>query len=63
MNRVLQAVGRVIRSETDRGAVLLIDARFDQIRYRQLFPRWWRPVTVGGPDDLRLTLQRFWENS
>lgn len=28
MNRVLQAAGRVIRSETDRGVVVLIDERF-----------------------------------
>lgn len=41
MNRVLQAVGRVIRSETDRGAVLLIDSRFSEERYRELFPAWW----------------------
>ena len=44
MNRVLQAAGRVIRSETDRGAVLLIDARFAQRRYRELMPEWWRGV-------------------
>ena len=31
MNRVLQAIGRVIRSDTDRGAVLLIDARFNEL--------------------------------
>jgi DNA excision repair protein ERCC-2 len=42
MNRVLQAVGRVIRSETDRGIVLLIDRRFAEARYRQLFPKHWR---------------------
>ena len=38
MNRVLQAIGRVIRSETDHGVVLLIDARFNETRYRRLFP-------------------------
>ena len=43
MNRVLQAIGRVIRSETDRGVVLLIDARFAEPRYRRLFPAWWQP--------------------
>ena len=42
MNRVLQATGRVIRSETDRGVVLLIDARFAEPRYRRLFPAWWQ---------------------
>lgn len=41
MNRVLQAAGRVIRSELDRGVVLLIDRRFREERYRQLLPSWW----------------------
>ncbi len=35
-NKVLQAVGRVIRSETDRGYALLIDARLRREPYREL---------------------------
>ncbi|TWH46294.1 DNA excision repair protein ERCC-2 [Sporomusa sp. KB1] len=42
MNKVLQAAGRVIRTEQDRGLILLIDARFSQPRYRRLFPPEWR---------------------
>jgi DNA excision repair protein ERCC-2 len=38
INRVLQAAGRVIRSESDRGVVLLIDQRFGTVRYHALFP-------------------------
>jgi DNA excision repair protein ERCC-2 len=41
MNRVLQAAGRVIRSETDTGFVLLIDSRFGTSKYKSLFPKWW----------------------
>jgi DNA excision repair protein ERCC-2 len=41
MQRVLQAVGRLIRSEADRGTALLIDRRFRESRYRALFPNWW----------------------
>ncbi|WP_312884135.1 ATP-dependent DNA helicase [Clostridium psychrophilum] len=41
MNKVLQAAGRVIRTEDDRGTVLLIDDRFLHKRYRQLFPKEW----------------------
>ncbi len=41
MQRVLQAVGRLIRSETDLGAALLIDHRFRESRTRVLLPRWW----------------------
>ncbi len=40
-NRVFQAAGRVIRSETDKGVVLLIDDRFAHLRYRRLFPSEW----------------------
>ena len=39
MNKVLQAAGRVIRTDTDRGAILLLDERFLQNSYQQLFPR------------------------
>jgi len=60
MNRVLQAIGRVIRSETDRGAVLLIDARFNELRYRRLFPAWWRFARVRNSGGLREAVERFW---
>ena len=39
MNKVMQAVGRLIRSETDRGVALLIDERYMQEEYRSLFRR------------------------
>jgi DNA excision repair protein ERCC-2 len=38
MNKVLQAAGRGIRSEEDRGVVVLMDERFAQGRYRRYFP-------------------------
>lgn len=62
MNRVLQATGRVIRSETDCGGVLLIDTRFAQTRYRGLFPRWWRPARVKSPGEIREAVSRFWRS-
>ena len=43
MNKVLQAIGRVIRSERDRGLVLLLDTRYSETRYRRLYPSWWQP--------------------
>ena len=61
MNRVLQAIGRVIRSETDRGVVLLIDARFNETRYRRLFPAWWNYLLVRHTDGLRDAIGSFWE--
>jgi DNA excision repair protein ERCC-2 len=60
MNRVLQAIGRVIRSETDRGVVLLIDARFNETRYRRLFPAWWKYLRVRHTDALREAVSTFW---
>ena len=63
MNRVLQGVGRVIRSETDRGVVLLIDTRFGEQRYRRLFPDWWQPVPVRTVADIRMAVQAFWPRS
>jgi len=63
MNRVLQAVGRVIRSETDRGVVLLIDSRFNEMRYRRLFPPWWQFLRVRHPDQLCAAVASFWNDS
>ena len=48
MQRVLQAVGRLIRSEDDQGATLLVDRRFLEPRYEILFPSWWRVI----PDEM-----------
>ena len=63
MNRVLQAIGRVIRSESDHGVVLLIDARFNETRYRRLFPAWWKYLRVRHTDGLREAIGSFWERS
>ena len=60
MNRVLQAIGRVIRSETDRGVVLLVDARFSEQRYRRLFPAWWETARARNSDEIRSALAGFW---
>ncbi|CRM10367.1 MULTISPECIES: ATP-dependent DNA helicase [Pseudomonas] len=45
IQKVVQAAGRVIRSQHDRGVVMLIDDRFGEARVRQLLPRWWAPTT------------------
>jgi DNA excision repair protein ERCC-2 len=42
LRKVVQAAGRVIRSNDDRGVVYLIDDRFAQPSVRRLLPRWWR---------------------
>jgi DNA excision repair protein ERCC-2 len=50
LNRVLQAAGRVIRSEVDKGFVVLIDTRFAGRKYRALYPYWWSPRYFTGND-------------
>ena len=64
MNKVTQAAGRVIRSENDRGAVLLIDARFSQEGYRRLFPPHWpAPLRVRSAAEMEAALRDFWNPS
>ncbi len=61
INRVLQAAGRVIRSETDRGAVLLIDQRYATYRYRSLLLPEWTPIQVKNQEQFAGELQKFWQ--
>lgn len=41
INKIMQAVGRVIRTEEDKGRVLLIDDRYSNPKYKTLLPREW----------------------
>jgi DNA excision repair protein ERCC-2 len=49
MQKVDQALGRVIRSFGDRGNALLIDTRYAQAEYRELLPCWWQYREWRGP--------------
>ena len=61
MVKVLQAVGRVIRTERDRGVALLIDARFFQGAYSGLLPERFFPLHEAvSADDLARRLDAFW---
>lgn len=42
VRKVIQAAGRVIRGDQDRGVLMLIDERFAEPRVRQMFPSWWQ---------------------
>jgi DNA excision repair protein ERCC-2 len=60
-NRVLQATGRLIRTETDRGIIVLIDDRFTHARYRHLFPSHWRGrQIVHSISAMKDKLTHFW---
>ncbi len=61
MGRVLQAAGRVIRTETDKGVIFLIDERFTHRRYLDLFPSLWKNYRpVRDAKDVQNLLKRFW---
>lgn len=61
MNKVLQAAGRVIRTEQDYGCILLLDDRFLQGSYQSLFPREWFPHYTVTPETMTEHLLKFWE--
>ncbi len=60
-NKILQSAGRVIRSDEDRGAILMIDSRFDRQDYRILFPNnYQNAVTIRDNENLTKKLNEFW---
>lgn len=61
MNKVLQSAGRVIRTENDRGIIVLLDDRFCQKRYQELFPREWKVSRICSVGDIKEEAERFWE--
>lgn len=61
MNKVMQAVGRVIRTEKDRGMAVLIDDRFLTDKYTELMPLEWRHAQVTkNSDELIKNANIFW---
>ncbi|HHY81520.1 MAG TPA: ATP-dependent DNA helicase [Clostridiales bacterium] len=64
LNRVMQAAGRVIRTSTDRGFVLLIDDRFLHRRYLDQYPAEWQHYhRVYNSRDVSCILHDFWNNA
>lgn len=60
MNKVLQSAGRVIRTDEDRGVILLLDERFGDGRYRETFPREWREYGICSVNHVTEKLREFW---
>ena len=60
MNKVLQSAGRVIRTENDKGIVLLLDQRFLQRQYQEVFPREWKEYQVCRRSNLQEYMDEFW---
>lgn len=64
VNRVLQAAGRVIRTENDMGVVILLDERFSYHIYRDLLPSEWSPIPRASDGCLLSeVLQDFWDGT
>ena len=62
MNKVMQAVGRVIRSESDRGVALLIDDRYLTETYHDLFKNIYSNYeVVTSKKDVKNQVENFWE--
>ena len=61
MNKVLQAAGRVIRTEEDRGVILLLDDRFRERRCRETFPREWADCENCRLEQVQEKVRGFWK--
>ena len=60
MNKVLQAAGRVIRTDTDKGIILLLDERFKGREYLEMFPTEWLDYEVCQRQNITKYLTDFW---
>ena len=61
MNKVLQSAGRVIRTDEDRGVILLLDERFRDGRYQETFPREWKEYALCNVENVEDYLETFWK--
>lgn len=61
MNRILQAAGRVIRTESDRGVVVLIDDRYATEQYKMMFPVHWSHAKYAhSAQEVAQITKKFW---
>jgi len=63
INRVLQAAGRLIRTEEDTGSLLLVDHRFKEKSYMDNLPRlWYTEESIRTPMQLEEKIKSFWKS-
>lgn len=62
MNRVIQSAGRLIRTETDTGILVLIGERFSRDEYASCLPEDWGPQALhpANEDELLEAVEEFW---
>ena len=63
INKVFQAGGRVIRTAKDKGVILLLDERFTNRSYLQLFPKEWIPYEITNRKGMKELLHSFWNQA
>ncbi len=64
MNKVLQSAGRVIRDETDRGVIVLVDDRFRDPVYKKAIPELWHGLKfVSEPGAIKMLFEKFWADA
>ena len=61
INKVMQAIGRVIRSEEDRGSVLLIDKRYGYSTYKQIFQEKYKTIKKVDSNNISSYLKEFYK--
>ena len=61
-NKVMQAAGRLIRTDEDEGVIALLDERFLYGENRRLFPREWADHKAVGAADFETEVRAFWES-
>lgn len=60
MNKVLQAAGRLIRTENDYGVIVLLEDRLLKTEYTEQFPVEWSDYQVTRLNEIEWKLQYFW---
>jgi len=62
MNKVVQAVGRVIRTEKDKGIAILFDDRYTHRKYLELYPKHWNHFNIIRKNDfVQNKIEKFWK--
>nr|WP_225362942.1 ATP-dependent DNA helicase [Apilactobacillus quenuiae] len=62
LNNVMQAAGRLIRTEYDVGNIMLMDLRFNQQRYQKFFPKNWNLKISYNKATTKYLINKFWHN-
>lgn len=60
-NKILQAAGRVIRTEEDKGVILFLEDRLNRREYYELYPREWGIPQLCNRKQMKEKVKNFWK--